>query len=191
MWKLIVGNPLVAAIIFAVIFSMGASSAYYLKSLQADKEISALKLKTSNEHLDLSNQLVAAQEKARAGEQQANKDQVENQKKWQDRNVKLEKQHESDQVALEKLKKNGGGNALSRDAVLAWLHDNPESTTGAIDVPAAPGDSADPASRPAACTESDLLADRNNWKQAFGYCATDLTLCKDTLKTWHKQINGN
>lgn len=191
MWKLMLGNPLYIAIFLAVVIGVGFSSGMYFKGLQADKTISALKLEHKNLQLSLSESLVKAQQAARASENKAQIDQAARQKEWQDTQVKLEKQHDRDKQALNKFKAQGGGNTLSRDAVIAWLRDNPDVANDDKHVPPPARDSSPIVDRGTACTESDLLADRNNWKEAYSTCSNRLSLCKSTLTDWHKQINGD
>lgn len=191
MWKLLIGNPWVTIGLIIALLLVGAAGGRYVTVLQKDHEIAEIQAAEARLQATLAQNLIEAQQQARSTEQALNDRQAEEQMLWQKRQAQLEIRHGKDAEALAKLRSNGGGSILSRDAVLAWLHDNPESTNDDKHVPAPTGDTSGAANGRLACTESDLLSDRNNWKSSYDTCHNQLTLCKSTLKEWHDKINGD
>lgn len=190
MWKLLMGNPWVTIALIIALMGAGAAGGTYITALRKNQEISEMKIAESHLQAVLAQNLIEAQAKARDTEEALNAEKALKEKEWQDRQHELETQHGKDADALATLRQKGGGNKLSRDAVVAWLRIHPEVANNDGHVPSTPGD---PGTAPAGgptCTESDLLADRNNWKSAYDTCHNQLTLCKSTLKDWHDLING-
>jgi hypothetical protein len=202
---LVVGNPWGSVILLAVLIGAGFSGGVWLESLIKNADISKLKLEEQELRLDaqkLQTQLAQARADAvtavRGKEQELNARQSLVESWYQSQLQQKEKEHaariaQDQKFAREHPKEDF---VLPADTGLDWKPAGVQQPATAgdsaakPDLPAAGGAGPQPDAGPAECRLSDLLADRDNWKDAFGRCVAQVKALQKKVLDDYAVING-
>lgn len=190
---LALGNPWGSAILLVVLIGAGFSAGVWLDSLMKNASISKLKLDAST----LQTQLEAARANAlasvRAKEKALDARQSEAEKGYQQQLIEQGKLHEKELNTVRQFAKIHPERDFNLPAgtELEWVHEQPTAgdLTAKSDLPGAAGAIANPDAGAAQCKLSDLLLDRDNYKDALGRCAEQVRGLQKVLLGWRATIN--
>lgn len=191
---LALGNPWGSAILLVVLIGAGFSAGVWLDSLMKNASISKLKLDAATLQIQLAQAKSDALLSVRAKEKTLDARQSEVEKWYQQQLTEQGKTHEKELNTVRQFAKDHPERdyALPAGTGLDWVHEQP----GSGDLAAKPnlsgtaGAVADVNAGATQCKLSDLLLDRDNYKDALSRCAEQVRGLQKVLLGWRATINA-